>query len=65
MRRFGRPDLVAAYETASQQTDLTIFDYAILSTRVDTDQRRFTYGEVIFEFGRQGAPFVVVKQLSP
>jgi hypothetical protein len=63
MRRFGRPDLVAAYETASQQTDLTIYDYAILSTRVDTDQRRFTYGEVIFEFGRQGAPFVVVKQL--
>jgi hypothetical protein len=65
MRRFGRPDLVAVYEIASQQTDLSVYQYAILSSRRDTDLREFPDGEVIYRIERDGATLAVIKQLTP
>lgn len=63
MRRFGRPDLIAVYEALSQQSDLSVYDFAILTTRFDTDSRLFADSEIVYVVERDGAIFAVVKRI--
>ena len=65
LRHFGRPDLVAVYERLSQQTDTSLYDYAVLTTRFGSSDNFFPDGVVIHVIGREGAEFSVIKKLAP
>lgn len=63
VQQYARPDL-QIYIIDENTTDLQ-FDYAILLTRKNLDERRCRVAEAIFSVGRRGAVFSIVKQVAP
>jgi hypothetical protein len=66
---FGPQQIVAGYARPDIQTDIpgdatgTGFDYAVLLTRENLDERRCRGSKTIAEIGRRGAIFAVLKQI--
>jgi hypothetical protein len=62
---YKRQDLkVVNYDKWGKNLE-TLYAYAILSTRENKDQNLFPHSRVVFQVGREGAIFTVVKQISP
>ena len=63
VQQYARPDLqihIVDGNTAGLQ-----FDYAILLTRKNLDERRCRAAETVFSVGRRGAVFSIVQQVAP
>jgi hypothetical protein len=61
---YAREDLVIMEYRKANKDQLNVADYAIVSTRHNKDQSLFPEAEQLFSVSRNGAVFVVVKQLK-
>ena len=64
VRNYIRPDLVVYEYRREYRDDPKPVDFAILSTRHNKDETLFPDAHQIFQVGRKGALYVVVKQLG-
>ena len=63
VKNYARPDLDIIDYRQSEDVRTTA-NYAVLSTRHDKDLTLFPAARPVFEIGRQGALFAVVKQMN-
>jgi hypothetical protein len=63
VQQYARPDL-RIYIIDENTADLQ-FDYAILLTRKNLDERRCRGAQTVFSVGRRGAVFSIVRQVAP
>ena len=62
---YARADLVIKEFRISNPQDSRTANYAIISTRHNKDLSLFTESKIIFQVGRGGGIFTVVKQINP
>lgn len=64
VQQYARPDLQVfnRYDTSAPQGG---YDYAVILTRQNLDERICQKAELVYSVGRRGAIFTVVKKLSP